>query len=54
MSKSNDKKKRTDGTIPMKSKDVATPINSTNISTSFYSNPNKEELARRSKTNQLY
>lgn len=54
MSKSNNKKKRTDGTIPMKNKNVAIPINSTNISNSFYSNPNKEEIARRSKTNQLY
>ncbi len=54
MSKSNNKKSRTDGTIPMKNKNVATPINSNNISTSFYSYPNKEEVARKSKTNQFY
>lgn len=54
MSKSNNKKNRKDGTIPMKNKDVAVPINSTNISTSFYSNPNKAEVARKSKTNQFY
>jgi len=54
MAKSNNKKSRTDGTIPMKNKNVATPVNSTNISTSFYNYPNKSEVARKSKTNQFY
>ena len=54
MAKSNNKKKRTDGTIPMKNKNVATPINSSNISTSFYDSPNKSEVLKNSKTNQLY
>lgn len=54
MAKSNNKKSRTDGTIPMKNKSVATPVNSTNISTSFYNYPNKAEVARKSKTNQFY
>ncbi|MGG7142005.1 hypothetical protein ACQPVP_00860 [Clostridium nigeriense] len=54
MAKSNNKKKRSDGTIPMKNKNVAAPINSSNISTSFYSYPNKNEVAKTSKTNQLY
>ena len=54
MAKSNNRKHKSDGTIPMKSKNVATPINSNNISTSFYSYPNKSEVARKSKTNQFY
>ena len=54
MTKSNNKKSRTDGTIPMKNKNVATPVNSSNIATSFYDNTNKDEVHRKSKTNQFY
>lgn len=54
MAKSNNKKTRTDGTIPMKNKNVAAPVNSNNISTSFYDYPKKNEVERTSKTNQLY
>ena len=54
MTKSNNKKNRTDGTIPMKNKNVATPPTSNNVSTSFYEYPNKADIARNSKTNQLY
>ena len=54
MTKSNNKKNRTDGTIPMKNKNVATPTTSNNIATSFYEYPNKADVVRKSKTNQLY
>lgn len=55
MAKSNNKKHRTDGTIPMKNKNVATPLNSNNSSTSLYNaDLNKNSSIRNSKTNQLY
>ncbi|MBS5884432.1 MAG: hypothetical protein E6300_04615 [Clostridium sp.] len=51
---SNNKKKRTDGKIPMKNKSFATPVTSSNISTSFYEYTKKEQVARNTSTNQLY
>ncbi|GAA0752752.1 hypothetical protein SDC9_44477 [bioreactor metagenome] len=49
---SNNKKNRTDGTIPMKNKDVATPVNSNNTSSSAYEYTDLENIARVSKSNQ--
>ena len=55
MAKSNNKKNRTDGMIPMKNKKIPIPTNSTdNISASFDYNPDREHINRVSKTNQLY
>ncbi|MCF0146862.1 MAG: hypothetical protein HUJ77_00535 [Clostridium sp.] len=54
MSKSNNKKKRTDGTIPMKGKNVATPLKSNNSSASLDNNFDREHIDRVSKTNQFY
>lgn len=54
MTKSNDKKHRTDGTIPMKNTNMPTPLNSSNSPTSSYSDDlNKNSSIRNSKTNQL-
>lgn len=50
---SNKKKGRRDGTIPMKNKNVATPVNSNNISNAFYEYTKKEDLDRNSKTNRF-
>ena len=55
MSKSNDKKKRTDGTIPMKGTNLAIPLNSSTSPTSAFSDDlNKNSSIRNSKTNQLF
>lgn len=54
MAKSNDKKKRTDGVIPMKGKNVPSSLNSSNTATSFNSYSKKEKVLKDSKTNQLY
>lgn len=54
MAKSNDKKKRTDGTIPMKGKNVPSSLNSSNTVTSFNSYSKKDKVLKDSKTNQLY
>jgi len=54
MAKSNDKKKRTDGTIPMKGKNVPSSLNSSNTATSFNSYSKKDKVLKDSKTNQLY
>lgn len=54
MAKSNNKKHRTDGTIPMKNKDFATPITPNNKSASFDYNFDREHIDRVSKTNQFY
>lgn len=51
---SNKKKSRTDGVIPMKNKSVATPVNPNNAASSTYEYSRKQEVARTSKTNQLY
>ncbi|CDG00774.1 hypothetical protein [Clostridium chauvoei] len=51
---SNNKKNRTNGTIPSVGKEIADPVNSTNIATSFYKYPAKDQITRKSKTNQLY
>lgn len=51
---SNNKKHRTDGITPSVGKRFANPVNSTNISTSFYDYPSKEQISRKSKSNQLY
>ena len=55
MSKSNNKKKRTDGTIPMKGTNLAIPLNSSTSPTSAFSDDlNKNSSIRNSKTNQLF
>ncbi len=54
MAKSNNKKKRTNGTIPMKNKDFATPIKPNNQSASFDYSFDREHIDRVSKTNQFY
>ena len=55
MAKSNNKKHRTDGTIPMKNKNIAIPLNPSNSPTSAYNGDlNKNSSIRNSKTNQLY
>ena len=54
MAKSNDKKKITDGTIPMKGKNVPSSLNSSNTATSFNSYSKKDKALKDSKTNQLY
>ncbi|MDU1314552.1 hypothetical protein [Clostridium septicum] len=51
---SNNKKSRTKGTTPSVGQEFADPVNSTNIATSFYKYPSKSQIARKSKTNQLY
>ncbi|MDV4150704.1 hypothetical protein R0131_07625 [Clostridium sp. AL.422] len=54
MTKSNNKKKRTDGTIPMKNKSVAVPSNIANASTSLTNNANRDEVATVIKGKQMY
>ena len=54
MSKSNDKKNRTDGTIPMKNKSVAVPTTLANTATSLNNNPNRDEVATVNKGKQMY
>jgi len=54
MTKSNNKKKRTDGTIPMKNKSVALPTGLANTSISSNNNPNRDEIATVVKGKQMY
>lgn len=55
MSKSNDKKNKTDGTIPMKGTNMAIPLNSSTSPTSAFSGDlNKNSSTRNSKTNKLF
>ncbi|WP_300384662.1 hypothetical protein [Clostridium sp.] len=51
---SNKKNSKTDGVIPMKGKGVATPVNPNNVGSSAYEYSRKQEIARTSKSNQLY
>lgn len=51
---SNNKKKETDGKFQWKIKVYATPVTSSNISTSFYEYTKKEQVARNTSKNQLY
>ncbi|MBQ6819832.1 MAG: hypothetical protein IJO26_00880 [Clostridium sp.] len=54
MSKSNNKKSRTNGTIQMKNKNIAIPVRPNNTTTLNLSNNNNNELRKVNKTNQLY
>lgn len=49
---SNNKKSRTDGTIPMKGKNVPSSITSSNTTDSFNDYTKREDIAVSSKTNQ--
>lgn len=48
------KKHYSNGVIPMKNKAVATPVKPNNAASSTYEYSRKQEVARTSKTNQLY
>lgn len=54
MTKSNNKKSRTDGTIPMKNKAVASPKNSALSPVLTNNNANRDEVATVVKGKQMY
>lgn len=54
MSKSNDKKKRTDGIIPMKGSNFPDPMNSVNNKTSAYNYTDKQKIQEQTMENKNF